>query len=101
MALEINNATFNAFVDFAQTQEAAGKQKAVARLVDAPKDGPLAGRNIKAASGDWVGVGVGRLKSLKNANNVARDLFKAAVADIFNGEDNIPVKYAEIGRAHV
>ena len=35
MGLEINNATFNAFVEFAKTQEAAGKQRAVAR-VDTP-----------------------------------------------------------------
>ena len=32
MAVELINATFDAFVQFAQTQEAAGKQKAVARL---------------------------------------------------------------------
>ena len=31
MAVELINATFDAFVQFAQTQEAAGKGKAVAR----------------------------------------------------------------------
>ena len=89
MALEINNATFNAFVDFAKTQEAAGKQKAVAR-VDTAGAGPLEGRTITAAKGDWVGIGVGRLRSLKDANNIARDLFKQAVSDMFGGEDHIP-----------
>lgn len=89
MAIEINNATFNAFVDFAKAQEAAGKQKAVARL-DTTVAGPLEGRTITAAKGDWVGIGVGRLRSLKDANNIARDLFKTAVADMFGGEDHIP-----------
>ena len=32
MAVELINATFDAFVQFAQTQEAAGKQRAVARF---------------------------------------------------------------------
>ena len=89
MALEISNTTFNAFVDFARTQDAASRQKAVAR-VDAPMAGPLEGRNIKAASGDWVGIGVGRLRSLKDANNIARDFFRKAVGDMFGGEDHIP-----------
>ena len=99
MALEINNATFNAFVDFAKAQEAAGKQRAVARL-DTAATGSLAGHTIKAASGDWVGIGVGRLRSQKNANNIARDLFKTAVADIFGGEDHIPDSVKDAMKMH-
>ena len=89
MALEINNATFNAFVEFAKTQEAAGKQKAVARF-DAGELGGIVNRTIKPASGDWVGIGAGRLSSLKNANNITRDAFMKSVSDMFGGEDHIP-----------
>ena len=63
MALEVNNqnlfqnAQFQQFVDFAETQIHAGKQRAVAR-VDV---GEIANRTIKPGSGDWVGIGQGRL----------------------------------------
>jgi len=89
MALDINgyNATFKAFTDFATQSVEAGKSKAVAR---AGGEGPLAGRVITAAKHDWVGIGAGRLGSLKDANNAARDLFRNAIADMFGGEDKIP-----------
>ena len=92
MAININ-ATFNSFVDFAMQKTDAGKGKAIARVsgeANVNDAGPLQGRTIKAAKGDWVGIGIGRLKSLKNANNVARDLFRKAVSDMFGGEDHIP-----------
>ena len=89
MAVELINATFDAFVQFAQTQEAAGKQKAVARL-DESILGGIVHRSIKPGSGDWVGVGAGRLSSLKNANNITREAFKIAVAGMFGGEKHIP-----------
>lgn len=89
MALEIGNATFDAFVKFAETQQAAGKQKAVARL-DASELGGIVNRTIKPVSGDWVGIGQGRLSSLKKANNITRDAFRKAVADMFGGESHIP-----------
>jgi hypothetical protein len=54
MAVELINATFDAFVQFAQTQEAAGKGKAIARL-DESKLGKIVNRNIKPETGDWVG----------------------------------------------
>ena len=89
MALELINATFDAFVQFAQTQEAAGKQRAVAR-VDADALGGIVNRTIRPGSGDWVGIGAGRLASLKRANNITRDAFMKAVADMFGGESHIP-----------
>ena len=65
MAVELINATFDAFVQFAQTQEATGKQRAVARFdADAGELGGIVNRTIKPGSGDWVGVGAGRLAEL-------------------------------------
>ena len=94
MALDINgyNATFDAFVEFAKTQEAAGKERAVARFdADAAKElGGIVNRTIKPASSDWVGIGVGRLASLKRANNITRDAFMKAVSDMFGGKSHIP-----------
>ena len=78
MALEVNyqnlsrNAQFQQFVDFAESAVAAGKQKAVAR-VDTSELGGIVNRTIKPGSGDWVGIGAGRLSSLKKANNAIRD----------------------------
>ena len=89
MAVELINATFDAFVQFAQTQEAAGKGKAVARF-DPGELGGIANRTIKPGSGDWVGIGAGRLASLKRANNATRDAFRNAVSQMFGGESHIP-----------
>ena len=95
MALEVNNqnlfqnAQFQQFVDFAENAAAAGKQKAVARL-DAGELGGIVNRTIKPGSGDWVGIGVGRLSSLKRANNITREAFMKAVSDMFGGENHIP-----------
>ena len=93
-SLDINgyNATFRAFTDFAEQQIDAGKNKAIARVVG---DGPLANRTITAAKHDWVGIGVGRLRSLKDANDVARELFRNAISDMFGGEKNIPQSVKE------
>ena len=79
MSLEIigYNATFNEFVKFAEAQHTAGKDKAVARF-EKPDAGGLGGivnRTIRPGSGDWVGIGVGRLASLKRANNITREAF--------------------------
>ncbi len=94
MALDIigYNATFDAFVQFAETQHAAGKEKTVARFdPDAAKElGGIVDRTIKPGSGDWVGVGVGRLASLKRANNITREAFMNAVSNMFGGVDHIP-----------
>ena len=80
---------FQQFVQFAETAIAAGKQKAIAR-VETSEVGGIANRTIVPGSGDWVGIGVGRLASLKRANNTTRDAFMKAVADMFGGENHIP-----------
>ena len=100
MALEVNsqnlfqNAQFQQFVDFAEAAAKAGKQKAIARL-DAGELGGIANRTIKPGSGDWVGVGAGRLASLKKANNITRDAFMKAVSDMFGGMNRIPASVKE------
>ncbi|MBQ8125828.1 MAG: hypothetical protein IJ173_08090 [Kiritimatiellae bacterium] len=88
MALDINgyNATFKAFTDFATQSVEAGDTKAIAR---AGEGGPLAGRTITAAKGDFIG-NVGRFSANRDANNVARDLFKQAIEDMFGGPEKIP-----------
>ena len=50
----------------------------------------IVNRTIKPGSGDWVGIGAGRLASLKRANNITRDAFMKAVADMFGGVGSIP-----------
>ena len=50
----------------------------------------IVNRNIKPGTGDWVGIGAGRLASLKRANNITRDAFMKAVADMFGGVGSIP-----------
>ncbi len=61
-------------MDFAETAVKAGKEKAGARF-DAGELGGIVNRTIKLGSGDWVGIGAGRLSSLKKANNITRDAF--------------------------
>ena len=64
MSLEVNsqnlfqNAQFQQFVDFAEAEVKAGKQKAIACL-DESKQGKIVNRNIKPGAGDWVGIGAG------------------------------------------
>ena len=70
------------------------RQKAIARL-DAGELGGIANRTIKPGSGDWVGVGAGRLASLKKANNITRDAFMKAVSDMFGGMNRIPASVKE------
>lgn len=84
MALEIsNNAQFNQFVQFAQSQIQAGREKAIARESgQAVGAGPLAGRTIVAATGDWVGKWF-RSGAAGRTNNIARDLFNTAVIEMF------------------
>jgi hypothetical protein len=91
MPINVNGygAQFDQFVEFAEAAIAAGKQKAIAR-VDTSELGGIVNRTIKPGTGDWVGIGVGRLGSLKKANNTTRDAFKKAVADMFGGETRIP-----------
>ena len=96
MALNINDsiATFKMFTDFAQQRVDEGKGKSIARVetgVDITT-GALAGRTITVAQGDslrhmfkWT-----RSEDNQAANNIARDLFKKAIINMFGGEKNIP-----------
>ena len=90
MALDIDayNATFKAFADFAKTQMGAGNEKAVARTGTGSAAG-LAGRTITAATTDRA-FAFTRSQADKSANDIARDLFRQAVVDLFGGEANIP-----------
>lgn len=89
MALDINgyNATFRAFTEFATQAVNAGKSNAIARVGEG--DGSLAGRVITAAKGDFIG-NVGRFSANVDANNVARNLFRKAISDMFGGPNKIP-----------
>ena len=80
------NETFKAFADFAKVQLDSGNEKAVAR---AGTSGSLAGRTIIAATTDRA-FAFTRSQADKSANDIARDLFRQAVVDLFGGEANIP-----------
>ena len=92
MALDINgyNETFKVFTNFAQAKVDAGANKAIARV--AVGDGPLAGRNITAATTDSVRGFFKWFRSADDqaANNATRTLFKNAIIDMFGGESKIP-----------
>lgn len=92
MPLDINgyNDTFKAFVDFAQAKKAANDKTAVARG-SLGEDGVLAGREIKAASTDWVHKR-SRSDADEAANDRTRAIFKNAIIDMFGGEAKIPAK---------
>ena len=90
MALDINgyNATFRAFVNFAQQREAANDGKAV---IDAHVN-KLGGRKILAITQSrtdevhkWL-----RTNDEYGVNDRTRDLFKKAIINIFGGEAKIP-----------
>ena len=80
------NAQFQKFVDFARAAQQAGNGKSIAR---AGEGSALDGRTITAATTDKVAAFI-RSRANKNANNVARDLFRQAVVDMFGGESKIP-----------
>ena len=89
MPIDVNgySAQFNQFVQFA---EQAGKSTAKAQVGGAAEGGALAGRTIVAKTrSDSIG-NVGRLADSREINDVARDLFKRTVVDMFGGEDKIP-----------
>ena len=90
MSLTVN-AQFNKFLEFAQGQTNAASSKAVARIVEDEKGekAPLAGRNIKAATGDHA-YWRNRTDAERSANDMTRAAFKKAIADMFGGENRIP-----------
>ena len=91
-----SNVQFDSFVDFAQKAIAAGSSKAVARAdtVVAGVNGGLATRTIKAATTDKT-FALSRSITDKAKNDVARDIFKKSVIDMFGGEDKIPKSVKE------
>lgn len=95
MALDINNATFRAFTDFAKSMEAVkGGNNSIARVTEGINisEGALAGRTITAATADSVKgfFHWRRADADKLANNETRAIFKQAIIDMFGGESNIP-----------
>ena len=87
------NVQFQSFVNFAQAAHADGKDKQIARVDIGPllptEGAGLYSRTIVAANGDKVAP-LWRSRTNKDANNVARDLFRQAVIDIFGGMNNVP-----------
>ena len=87
------NAQFQNFVNFAQTAHQAGHDKQIARVDIGPllptEGTELYTRAIVAASGDKVAP-LWRSQANKDANNVARDLFRQTVVDMFGGIGNVP-----------
>lgn len=93
------NTQFTKFVEFAQTQAAAGNNSAIARDGGAVAEGaPLEGRVISAATGDKVGA---LFRSARNqrANNDVRQLFKQAIIDMFGGAELIPKSVRDVMKA--
>ena len=81
---------YRRFVEFAQTYVNQGNEDAIARDGGAAA-APLAGRTITIANDDdhikqWLRPG-----DQRNANDVARDLFKRTIIDMFGGSmANVP-----------
>ena len=89
MAINLDNAQYGKFVQFAEQQIQAGNEKAIARDGGAGA-GPLVGHTIVVAnSGDKV-ASFWRSQADKDANNAARALFRQTIADMFGCEANIP-----------
>ena len=86
MAVQFN-AEFNRFVNFATEQNASGK--AIADAANGKFDVGGLAREVVVASGDKVGK-LFRSQGAKDVNNVTRDIFRNAVADMFGGESKIP-----------
>ena len=80
------NAQFQKFVDFARTAQEAGNAKSVARVGEGTAQ---EGRTVAASTTDKVAA-FRRARTDKDANNVARNLFRQAVIDMFGGESKIP-----------
>lgn len=99
MAIDVNNANFKMFTDFAAT----AKQRARAQFdSNVNLNGEV--RNVKIAGGhDFIG-NVGRRSKYKTANDAVRQLFRETVAGMFGCEEDIPesvlkaMKFDEYGK---
>lgn len=92
MPLDVNsyNAQFQHFVDFATNALQVDPQKAGEHIARADGTTDLGHRSITANNNDVAGKWGPRSQEAKDANNLARDLFKKAVSDMFGGENRIP-----------
>ena len=89
------NDQFKAFADFAADRVNAGRSKAVAR---AECDyNPFSTRVFLAAENDGPGgfAALFRSGASKRANNVARDIFRESVNEVFGGESLVPESVKE------
>ena len=88
------NANYNAFVNFARAQMAAGNEKAVARLGEQGSFTLGAGRVITAAKAGDANYDAAykafRSAAAKDANMAVRDLFMKSMVGIFGSESRIP-----------
>ena len=86
MSIDINNANYKLFTDFAATAAKKTTRAEIGTLHSA--DGKE--RTIKASS-NWDFIGnVGRNSAKKADNNEVRNLFRKTIADMFGGENKIP-----------
>ncbi len=91
MTLDVNgySSQFNNFVNFATQQIQTGGAKGRTSIAQLDAETTLGDRTIKANSRDTVGKWF-RSRTLKDTNNMTREIFRNAVADMFGGKDNIP-----------
>ena len=86
MAIDINNANYKLFTDFAAAAAKQTTRAAIGTLL--AEDGEV--RTVRAST-RWDFIGnVGRLSATKADNNAVRNLFRKTIADMFGGEDRIP-----------
>lgn len=86
------NAQFRNFLDFANNEiQTNGKKGKTSVAQVTTLTAGLEARTITANAGDKVGKW-SRSQEMKDANNLTRQVFKEAVAEMFGGEKNIPKK---------
>ena len=86
MAIDINNANYKLFTDFAASAAKQTTRAAIGSLL--AEDGEA--RTVRAST-RWDFIGnVGRLSGTRADNNAVRDLFRKTIADMFGGVDRIP-----------
>ncbi len=90
MGMTVNrNMQFEKFVQFAKQSMDTGQTKAIARAGGADVNSSLALRSITASATDKA-FALSRSRADKAENEVARDLFRQSVIDMFGSEDKIP-----------
>ena len=89
LAINGYDATFNAFIKFAQRNVNAGDEKAIA---NAKVQKPLGGRKLVAVTNSLTAEVHKRLRTKKEykTNDDTRKLFKTAIVNMFGGESKIP-----------